>query len=589
MTKDILFEGELRKEEEKIISFPSFKPIGEISGDVDAFYSFDGVTYFSDLKENQTCLFLKLKAKNDTSVQVKEGHGFFFEKDEALSKRFERSTLWSGADGIYSFNLDEEEDYGQKEDNTLFVFGDTFVGASIESKKRLEPTKMVNNSLCYKKGDDLDFLVRRDEDGAFISSFTLDEELTKSGYLPMSLTLNLGTDVKLKPYLSSLGEKESPVLVFDLHRVYEVQDVLIQNFYDDSYGLENSFLRGVKELEIEASCDGKHYDSLGKFSLDLNEDGESSSFLHLNVKARFIRFLLTRKKGMNENDDALGLTKVVFFDQNGPLSDVTTTGDSLSAFDTTKSWFWLQDGYRKDDTLYIYPEIVQEELNGIEGFEFKIRGVSEVQVKIKEGRLDLNEVKMREVPFYRLSSGVETILGSAILDNSKVDGYLYLYGYQNDRKHFLRSLIVGRIKKEDLGNYNELYFYNENGWVREIENAKPILPHVSTEMSVIPLKAGYFKGKYLAVFQYDSIGKWVSYATSDTPFGPFANPCPIYYTPELEQYTSSTYTYNAKAHLHLSSVDKILVSYNVNDMSMKANKENFTIYHPRFGYLRENE
>lgn len=589
MTQDILFEGGLKKGEEKVISFSSFKPIGKIDGNVDASYSFDGATYFADLKENQTCLFLKLKAKNDTSVQVKEGHGFLFEKDEALSKRFERPTLWSGADGIYSFNLDEEEDYEQKEDNTLFVFGDTFVGVSLESKKRLEPTKMINNSLCYKKGDDLDFVVRRDEDGAFISSFTLDEELTKSGYLPMNLTLNLGTDVKLKPYLSSLGEKESPVLVFDLHRVYEVQDVLIQNFYDDSYGLENSFLRGVKEFEIEASCDGKHYDSLGKFSLDLNEDGESSSFLHLNAKARFIRFLLTRKKGMNENDDALGLNKVVFFDQNGPLSDVTTTGDSLSAFDTTKSWFWLQDGYRKDDTLYIYPEIVQEELNGIEGFEFKIRGVSEVQVKIKDGRLDLNEVKMREVPFYRLTDEVETILGSAILDNSKVDGYLYIYGYQNDRKHFLRSLIVGRIKKEDLGNYNELYFYSEDGWVRAIEKARPILPHVSTEMSVIPLKDGYFKGKYLAVFQYDSIGKWVSYAISDTPFGPFANPCPIYYTPELEQYTSSTYTYNAKAHLHLSSVDKILVSYNVNDMSMKANKDDFTIYHPRFGYLCENE
>lgn len=589
MNHDILFVGTLKKGEEKIVSFADFKPIGETKGDIAISYSFDGQTYFDDFSINQTCLFLKIKAKSDTDVTIEEGHGFLFKKDEELSKRFERRTLWSGADGIYSFNLDEEEDYDQKEANTLFVFGDTFVGTSLKNRKRLEPTKMVNNSLCYKKGDELNFFTKRDEDGAFISSFSLDEELTRSGYLPSNLTLNLGKDVKIKPYLSSLGEKETPVLVFDLHQVSEIKDVLITNFYDDSYGLKESFLRGVKELTIEVSSDGKHYESLGNYTLALNEDGESSSFLHLNAKGRFVRFLLVRKEGMDESDDAVGLNKVVFYDQNGPLSDVTTTGDSLSAYETTKSWFWLQDGYRKDDTLFIYPEIVQEELNGIEGFEFKIRGVSEVQVKIKDGVLNLDEVKMREVPFYRLSEEVETILGSAVLDNSREDGYLYLYGYRNDRKAFLRSLIVGRIKKEDLGNYNELYFYSENGWAREIEKAKPILPHVSTEMSVIPLKDGYFKGKYLATFQYDSIGKWVSYSIGETPFGPFSNPCPLYFTPELNECTKTTYTYNAKAHLHLSSVDKILVSYNVNDMSMKANKEDFTIYHPRFGYFVENK
>ena len=57
---------------------------------------------------------------------------------------------------------------------------------------------------------------------------------------------------------------------------------------------------------------------------------------------------------------------------------------------------------------------------------------------------------------------------------------------------------------------------------------------------------------------------------------------------EVNNYNvGTTYTYNAKAHLHLSRPKDILVSYNCNDMSMKQNKLDYSIYHPRFLNLKD--
>ncbi len=589
MFNDLLYSGTLRKDEIAILQNETFLPLGKVEGDIEVEYSFDGCVFYRGPKINQTFRYLRLSGKRATSFRIYEGHGFVCSPLLELSDVFFRRHLWSGADGIYSFNLRRKEDYNQIDDPTLFVFGDTFVGESLLNNKRLEPTKMVNNSLCYLNKGDYSFFVNRDEKGAFISAFPLEEKYTRSGYLSANLTLDLGKDVSLKPYISALGLEEETHIDFSLHGRKKIERIEIENFFDDSYALPTSYKRGAREIEILASNDEKEYSSLGLFTLSMNEDGKRVDTLKVAFETSFVRFVLKKKTGLTEEDDAIGLKKVRFYDEEGYLPDVEAEASSLSAYENIKSWFWLQDGYINGDTLTIYPEIVQEELNGIEGFEFRIAGVNEVKVKIKDDRLDLSSVTMRQVPFYALDDEVEFILGSAILDNSDLDGYLYIYGYKNDRKSSLRSLIVSRIKPSDLGDYNELRYYDGKDWVRDYKEAKLLLPHVSTEMSVIPLKKGYFEGKYLAIFQYDSIGKYVSYAVMDSPYECASPVCPLYLTPELEKYNSTTYTYNAKAHLHLSKEDDILLSYNVNDMSMKENKEDCSIYHPRFLSLKFND
>ena len=128
-----------------------------------------------------------------------------------------------------------------------------------------------------------------------------------------------------------------------------------------------------------------------------------------------------------------------------------------------------------------------------------------------------------------------------------------------------------------------LEYFDGEKWVNDMNKAKSILTHVSCEMSVQKIVEGENKGKYLAVFSYDTNGPKVAYSIGEIVTGPFSEPRIVYITEEVENYNKgTTYTYNAKAHLHLSTPRNILVSYNCNDMSMCKNKEDFSIYHPRF-------
>ena len=141
---------------------------------------------------------------------------------------------------------------------------------------------------------------------------------------------------------------------------------------------------------------------------------------------------------------------------------------------------------------------------------------------------------------------------------------------------------------KDLEDLNNLEYYDGENWVNDMNKAASLLEHISCEMSVQKIIEGENKGKYLAVFQYDSTGDKVAYAIGETVHGPFTKPRVIYLTEEVNNYNvGTTYTYNAKAHLHLSKPKDILVSYNCNDMSMKKNKLDYTIYHPRFLNLKD--
>jgi hypothetical protein len=101
-------------------------------------------------------------------------------------------------------------------------------------------------------------------------------------------------------------------------------------------------------------------------------------------------------------------------------------------------------------------------------------------------------------------------------------------------------------------------------------------------MSVSQLLDGQFKDKYIAVFTYDTNTPYVAFAIGETPYGPFTDPQKIYHTPEQALYKSTTYTYNAKAHPHLSQSTNILVTYNTNTYNFEHNMSNNLIYRPRF-------
>ena len=74
------------------------------------------------------------------------------------------------------------------------------------------------------------------------------------------------------------------------------------------------------------------------------------------------------------------------------------------------------------------------------------------------------------------------------------------------------------------------------------------------------------------------------YAIGDSPVGPFQKSVCFYQAPEHGQDDGGVYTYNAKAHPHLSKDGKLLVSYNCNNRN-RFGSQTSVEYHPRFLWL----
>jgi hypothetical protein len=69
---------------------------------------------------------------------------------ERLTKMFDRSDIWLGADGIYSIPLDGNDKWGSanKESKTFFVFSDSMVGTADPETKRYRDVKMINHTVA---------------------------------------------------------------------------------------------------------------------------------------------------------------------------------------------------------------------------------------------------------------------------------------------------------------------------------------------------------------------------------------------------------------------------------------------------------
>ncbi|MBI1938835.1 MAG: T9SS type A sorting domain-containing protein [Ignavibacteriales bacterium] len=91
--------------------------------------------------------------------------------------------------------------------------------------------------------------------------------------------------------------------------------------------------------------------------------------------------------------------------------------------------------------------------------------------------------------------------------------------------------------------------------------------------------------KYLLVCQ---IGSSVAVRFGQSPVGPFDFYNEVYKCPEVN-ISGNVFVYNAKAHPSLSDNNSLLISYNVNTLSLSENINNADIYRPRFIKLTINE
>ncbi len=243
-------------------------------------------------------------------------------------------------------------------------------------------------------------------------------------------------------------------------------------------------------------------------------------------------------------------------------------------------WYWLQDAFVNHalgGATYIFALRVRRG-----GGSFEVAGVS--VIKLPAGAQppfeDYEEV---ELPFYRAAQngrgdflfGPGLFLNTAAAGVPDPDGYLYVYG--TETVPFNKHLLAARVRPEDIERPGAWRFYDGTNWVTGVENAARLTAKISNELSVSPIPGG----GYALVFKSSLLYDYVAARTGPTPVGPFG-PIRQLYTPPEYQISPDVFTYNAKAHPHLSEPGTLLISYNVNTYNFFEHFSNADIYRPRF-------
>ena len=227
-------------------------------------------------------------------------------------------------------------------------------------------------------------------------------------------------------------------------------------------------------------------------------------------------------------------------------------------------YYWPGDGFVNidgDGDTYLFFYRIRN-IKGASVFPFEQLGVSLIRLP-KGSRPPFTDVEQIETPLFVLhENNAESVtFGCGILANTKStgapkpDGYIYTYGIQGWDK----ELLVARVKPEHFIDFTQWSYWDGKQWSNDIEAAHPVAKNVSNEMSVSPLP----DGRYVLTFHYGPMSDEVAIQIGRSPVGPFQPMKKIWKTPESHQ-DFDFFTYNSKAHPHLSPPGSLLMSYNVN-------------------------
>lgn len=246
---------------------------------------------------------------------------------------------------------------------------------------------------------------------------------------------------------------------------------------------------------------------------------------------------------------------------------------------------WMLDCFVVDDAVYIF---------GFPEQDWKPKQIDMIKIPIEDNEPkyykyteteNISELWYRDGDRYLYSYGIGVMSNTEAAGAPDPDGYIYLYGYRDAMFQMSRKdLIVARVKESDFPDFSKTEYWDGEGWSDDIQDSDVLIKNISCEMSVTPITTGPYKGKYIAIYTEGTESSSMNYAIGDSPVGPFDKPVTFYSAPEHGQDNGGMYTYNAKAYPHLSSGDKLLVSYNCNNRNTFGQQKTYE-YHPRFLWL----
>ena len=229
-------------------------------------------------------------------------------------------------------------------------------------------------------------------------------------------------------------------------------------------------------------------------------------------------------------------------------------------------YYWLGDGFMNhatDSTIYIFAYRIKNVPGGI--YPFDDVGLSLIALP-KGSKPPFKDQRQFDTPFFLKDSNGKgkVVFGISVMANTKEagapspDGFIYVYGVRGNKK----ELLVSRVKAASFENFADYRFWDGNDWNSDINAAAALTQNISNEMSVSLLE----DGRVIAVYQMGGNTPDIAMQVGKTPWGPFQPLKKIWHTPEIYQ-GLDFYTYNAKAHPHLSKPHELLISYNVNSFN----------------------
>jgi hypothetical protein len=242
-------------------------------------------------------------------------------------------------------------------------------------------------------------------------------------------------------------------------------------------------------------------------------------------------------------------------------------------------WYWLMDGISINDRFYLFALRMDHGDDGQQAFA--IAGVSLISFDLTENYEIFNLEEADTPLFYEDPEGWSVVYGQAILSklaesgNPDPDGYIYFYGVKDGNGS--KEMTVSRVPEEYIDNYLFWEYWDGNAWSPDISDSYSITQNISQEFSVSQIS----QDLYIAVFQLNGVGEEVAYRLGSSVIGPFGFFNIVWSTPESDL-DPDYFTYNAKAHPHLSNEEALLISYNVNSYEFSDHFSDAGLYRPRF-------
>ena len=94
-----------------------------------------------------------------------------------------------------------------------------------------------------------------------------------------------------------------------------------------------------------------------------------------------------------------------------------------------------------------------------------------------------------------------------------------------------KQLLVARVRPEQLADFGAWRYWNGTRWVADVAQSAALTGRVSPELSVSPLA----DGRYLLVFELDTLSGDVAIRVGDSPMGPWGAAQMIWACPEEHQ------------------------------------------------------